>query len=138
MSTKYEILHTAPAPEDFIRIRESAGWNNPDLQTVAQSISNSLFWVTIWQHNRLIATARIVGDGNMYFYIQDVIVLPSQQGQGIGSLLMREIETYLHKRCTPGATVGLLSAVGKEAFYEKFGYSVRSGENLGFGMCKFI
>ncbi|GGD74565.1 GNAT family N-acetyltransferase [Lacimicrobium alkaliphilum] len=138
MSAPIEILNIAPEPQDFMRLRESAGWRNPDLQTVTESIANTLFWVTIWLNKNLVATARIVGDGNMYFYIQDVIVLPSEQGQGVGSLLMNEIETYLHRRCAAGATVGLLSAFGKEAFYQRFGYSIRNGETLGFGMCKFM
>lgn len=138
MAAQFTILNTAPEPEAFIHLRESAGWSNPDLPTVAQSIANTLFWATIWLDNALVATARIVGDGKMYFYIQDVIVLPSHQGHGLGGLLMHEIETYLQAHCVPGATVGLLSAMGKESFYEKFGYSIRNGENLGFGMCKFI
>ncbi|ALS98242.1 GNAT family N-acetyltransferase [Lacimicrobium alkaliphilum] len=138
MSAQFEILNIAPEPEDFMYLRESAGWRNPDLQTVTESIANTLFWVTIWLNKNLVATARIVGDGTMYFYIQDVIVLPSHQGRGLGSLLMCKLEGYLQKQCVPGATVGLLSAFGKESFYEKFGYSIRNGETLGFGMCKFM
>jgi len=32
--------------------------------------------------------ARVVGDGGLVFYIQDVIVVSSFQGQGIGKMLM--------------------------------------------------
>ncbi|KPZ57485.1 GNAT family N-acetyltransferase [Pseudoalteromonas sp. P1-25] len=72
------------------------------------------------------------------FYIQDIIVAPSYQKQGIGRLVMTHIENYLTNTCSNGATVGLLSAHGKESFYTHYGYVKRDGDVLGLGMCKFI
>jgi predicted N-acetyltransferase YhbS len=74
----------------------------------------------------------------MYFYLQDVVVDPSYQGQGIGDNLMHEIETYLAKTARKGATIGLLAAKGKESFYRRFGYQQRPNDTLGNGMCKFV
>ncbi|CAM2904094.1 N-acetyltransferase [Vibrio diazotrophicus] len=81
--------------------------------------------------------ARIVGDGVMYFYIQDVVVSPNHRQKGLGSILMQEIERYLEQNAPSNATVGLLAATGKESFYERYGYVIRPTEALGHGMCKF-
>jgi GNAT superfamily N-acetyltransferase len=81
---------------------------------------------------------RIVGDGAMYFYIQDVIVDPSYQGTGVGSILMDHIEHYLSIAAQKGSTVGLLAAKGKEDFYIRYDYMLRPSNTLGSGMCKFV
>ncbi|WDE08138.1 GNAT family N-acetyltransferase [Thalassomonas viridans] len=102
------------------------------------SLANSLFHVVLRQQDKLIAMGRVVGDGAMFFYIQDVIVDPGYQRQGLGHIIMENIEAYLQKSVKKGSTIGLLAAKGKEAFYRRYGYQDRSGEVLGLGMCKFI
>jgi len=87
---------------------------------------------------KLIGMARVVGDGFMYFYIQDVIIDPDYQGRGIGHAIMTRVEAYLAKACTTGATVGLLAAKGKEPFYRRYGFIERDGVELGKGMCRFV
>ncbi|NIY92029.1 GNAT family N-acetyltransferase [Vibrio diazotrophicus] len=77
-----------------------------------------MFHVTIRTGKGLIAMAQIVGDGVMYFYIQDVVVSPNHRQKDLGSILMREIERYLEQNAPSNATVGLLAATSKESFYE--------------------
>jgi GNAT superfamily N-acetyltransferase len=127
-----------PSTEGFIHIRQSVGWDNPEKSVVSNSIKNSLFWVCLYKSERLVATGRVIGDGAMYFYIQDIIVAPEYQGRGLARTLMESIEVYLSQECKKHATVGLLSVKGKEAFYNKFDYLLRDGNKLGHGMCKFI
>lgn len=110
----------------------------PSDEIMRRSIDKSLYWVTMYSKQRLIAMGRVVGDGEMYFYVQDVLVHPEYQGKGHGDEIMGSIDRYLCKKCGPGATIGLLAAKGKEGFYRKFGYSERDGRLLGLGMCKFI
>jgi len=80
----------------------------------------------------------VIGDGAMYFYIQDVIIHPEHQNKGLGSKIMNTLIAHLESCCAPGATIGLLAAHGKESFYLKFGFEPRDGESLGLGMCRFI
>lgn len=131
------VLHQAPKAEEFVALREAVGWSSPSISRVRDSIRNSLFHVTIRSGTQLIAMARVVGDGVMYFYIQDVVVEPSYMSQGFGSTLMLEIERYLNQHAPKGATIGLLSVSGKERFYERYGYISRPVNQLGHGMCKF-
>lgn len=74
---------------------------------------------------------RIVGDGAIYFYIQDIIVIPSYQGRGIGLLIMNEIEAYLEENAFNNSFIGLMAADGVQKFYHKFGYLERAETQPG-------
>jgi ribosomal protein S18 acetylase RimI-like enzyme len=127
-----------PALEEFITLRSKVGWGETPKQLAKVALDNSLFHVVARNDNRLIGMARIVGDGALFFYIQDLVVDPDYQNNGIGNLLMQNLESYLSKAALKGATIGLLSALGKEDFYSRYGYKERTGSPLGFGMCKFV
>lgn len=128
----------SPSIEDFIKLRISVGWGDIDETLVQQSLRNSLFHVVIRKGSQLIAMGRVVGDGAMYFYIQDVVVAINYQQHGLGSVIMDSIENYLANTAQKGATIGLLAAKGKEKFYERYGYITRPNFSLGNGMCRFI
>lgn len=139
MPTPQTVLKEAPpTAADFSSLRAAVGWVNPELSVIEKSINSSLFWVSIFQDNRLVACGRLIGDGFMYFYVQDVIVHPEFQKLGLGSQIMRTINRYIAANCPAGSTVGLLAAKEKEAFYLKHGFIPRQGKDLGLGMCRFI
>jgi len=127
-----------PNASDFALIRRSVGWENPELPIIKNSINSSLFWVSAYLGNRMVGCGRLIGDGSMYFYVQDVIVHPEHQNLGLGSQIMQSINQYIAVNCPSGSTVGLLAAKGKEAFYRKYGFKPRNGQELGLGMCRFI
>lgn len=127
-----------PSVSSFAELRTLVGWKNPDNALLQQSIEASLFWISVYSGDLLVATGRVVGDGAMYFYVQDVIVHPSYRGLGLGSRIMEQINGFIAETCSAGTTVGLLAAQGKESFYEKYGFVKRDGQQLGLGMCRFI
>lgn len=137
INADYIISDLPPTAAEYIALRSKVGWDNAADKFVQNSLNNSLFHTTVRLDNQLIAMARVVGDGFMYFYIQDVVVAPAYQGRGIGHMLMARVEAYLAIACSSGATVGLLVAKGKEAFYRRYGYIERDGEQLGKAMCRF-
>ncbi len=65
---------------------------------------------------------RIVGDGHMYFYIQDVAVLPEFQGHGIGDAIINQLLQYIRSHCCSSAFVGLFASHGNDTFYERYGF----------------
>jgi ribosomal protein S18 acetylase RimI-like enzyme len=81
--------------------------------------------------------ARVIGDGGLTYYIQDVIVLPACQRQGLGTRLMDAVMAYLCANAHPGSVIGLMAAHGKEPFYQKYGFVARPTERLGCGMTIF-
>ena len=134
---EYVTIFDSPTVDEFSSLRRKIGWKTGDFDMVKKSLDNSLFHVVIRDELKLIGMARIIGDGSMYFYIQDVVVDPDYQNKGIGSLLMEQIEGYLKRYARKGATIGLLAAKGKEDFYTRFEYTQRPNDSLGHGMCKF-
>lgn len=137
-SDKYYIKLESPSIEEFLNLRNKIGWGELDFNMAKTSLTNSLFHVIIRDKSKLIGMGRIVGDGAMYFYIQDVIVEPNHQNSGVGSALMEQIENYLSVAAKKGATIGLLAAKGKEEFYTRYNYVLRPNELLGNGMCKSV
>ncbi|GAC26693.1 GCN5-related N-acetyltransferase [Paraglaciecola mesophila KMM 241] len=134
----YQVIAECPAVDEFCALRKQVGWGETDVNMAALSLKNTLYCVCIRQSKILLAMGRVVGDSAMYFYIQDVIVAPAYQGQGLGHLIMLNIEEYLQASAQKGATIGLLAAQGKSAFYERYDYMQRPSKTLGPGMCRFV
>ena len=123
--------------EDFNFLRKSVGWGEIELKLASKTIKNALFIVTAIFEGKTIGLTRVSGDGGYTLFITDVIVLPDCQNKGIGKQLMTKAmdyikEAFLEKR--QGISVNLMSAIGRECFYEKFGFNVRPNENRRAGM----
>ncbi len=117
--------------DEYIFFRKSVGWSHIDKSAVKKSLKNELFSVCIYKDNSPIAMGRIVGDGAIYFYIQDIIVLPDYQKEGFGSLIMKQIEQYLTLNALSNSFISLIAASGVSGFYKKFGYIERKEEAPG-------
>jgi len=81
-------------------------------------------YITARRHedNKLVGIVRIIGDSTYEYYISEVMVIPSLQGQGIGGRLMKATLDY----CKKGGfmTVFLTAAKGRESYYRKFGFKI--------------
>jgi len=134
-----ELLVSQQMPEvqEFVQLRQKVGWNT-DAGLAKSSLKHSLFHCTVRLAGKLVAMGRVIGDGGLFFYVQDVVVDPEHQGLGLGQKVMDNIESYLKLHAMPGATIALLAAKGKEGFYQRYGYLTRPSETLGMGMCKFV
>ena len=135
---KYETSLTPPGVEEFVSLRAQVGWGDTCSSSAEIGLANSLFHVTVRDNGQLIGMGRVIGDDALFYYIQDVVVAPAYQNQGIGRILMNEIEDYLQANAAQGSTVALLAAQGKESFYARYGYLERTGSPLGKGMCRFV
>lgn len=69
-----------------------------------------------------------------------MLVLPKYQGKGIGASMMEQVLLYLKENMKTGwsVSVDLMSAIGKENFYEKFGFVKRPRDRRGAGMDLWI
>ena len=135
---KYLIAQENPTVGEFLSLRRKVGWGEIDSNLAKTSLNNSLFCVVARSESKTIGMGRVVGDGAMYFYVQDIIVDPNYQCMGVGAAIMENIERYLLAAAQKGATIGLLSAKGKEEFYVRYSYILRPSKSLGNGMCKFV
>lgn len=80
--------------------------------------------------NKVIGTAMgiacydLVGDCNSFLLIENVVVLPKFQGQGVGKLLMQALERFGEsKDCKYVILVSESKRESSHKFYESIGYS---------------
>jgi ribosomal protein S18 acetylase RimI-like enzyme len=131
------IVEKLPEAEEYNWLRAQVGWRTNPEDVIRKALPNSLYGVCAYQAGQLVGMARVIGDAGLVYYIQDVIVLPECQGQGIGAQMMDRVMKYIREHASQNSTIGLMSAKGKEAFYEKYGFKVRPTEKLGAGMTIF-
>ena len=83
--------------EDVLHLYQAVGWTNytHQPQMLEQALSHSLVIYVALDGDAVVGLIRLVGDGFSSVFVQDLIVLPSYQRQGIGSSLMKEaLEDY--------------------------------------------
>ena len=78
--------------EDVLHLYQAVGWTNytNQPQMLEQALSHSLAIYVALDGDAVVGLIRLVGDGFSSVFVQDLIVLPSYQRQGIGSSLMKE------------------------------------------------
>ena len=121
--------------EDFCNLRAKVYRETPKDQA-EKSLKHTLFSVAALYEEKVVGMGRLVGDGVMYWYLQDIIVLPDYQGKGIGKAIVERLIQYVSENSLPGTstTIGLMAAKGKEGFYEKLGFLCRPSNKFGAGM----
>ena len=78
--------------EDVLHLYQAVGWTNytNQPQMLEQALSHSLVIYLALDGDAVVGLIRLIGDGFSSVFVQDLIVLPNYQRQGIGSLLMKE------------------------------------------------
>ena len=124
----------------FMTIRESTGRKPIPLPQVEHALKAGLYNVLAKHNEQPIGMGRLIGDGSMYWYVQDLFINPAYQGQGIGKTIMEYLTRHIENNSLPNTTVtlGLFSAIGKDGFYEKLGFTSRPSDLYGAGMIKHI
>ena len=110
--------------EDVLPLYEAVGWTNyttkPEMLEVAYK--NSLHIIGAFNDDeKLIGVLRGVGDGASILFIQDILVYPEYQHQGIGTkLLQLSLEKYKNVYQIQLATDDSTKTV---SFYESNGFT---------------
>ena len=78
--------------EDVLHLYQAVGWTNYTHQPemLEQALSHSLAIYVALDGDAVVGLIRLVGDGFSSVLVQDLIVLPIYQRQGIGSALMKQ------------------------------------------------
>lgn len=79
--------------QEIIDLYQNVGWTNytscPEM--LEEAYKNSLCILGTFEKEKLVGVVRVVGDGISIVFVQDILVLPQYQRQGVGSALMRAI-----------------------------------------------
>ena len=129
---KLVIKHNELTAEEFIYLWESVWDGAPAVEQVKLAMENSVFRVSVFDGEKIVAMARMIGDMGLCYYIKDVVVHPDYQKKGIGRLLINELLEFIKSNGISGTEifVELCAMPDKIPFYEKFGFSANEAQRL--------
>ena len=129
------LLSNEPPPfQEFVDLRAACGWGVLSEEIARKSLATGIANTTAFEQGHVAGFGRVIGDGAIYFYIQDLIVAPGFRSKGLGTQILNHLIEQVKFIAAPGAAIGLMSAIGKEAFYSQFGFTSRPNRKFGAGM----
>ena len=122
---KIVLIDNVLQPKDFVRLRVATGFAEVPIEHAKRALAGGLLNVSATYEGQLVGMGRLVGDGAMYWYLQEIIILPEYQKQGIGTKIVNHLVDYAVEHSATGkfTTIGV-SAKGKEGFYTKMGFDI--------------
>jgi len=122
--------------EEYCQLRAAVQWQSIAKDQAQSGLDHSDFIIACRDGENIVGCARIFWDKGYIAYLADVMVKPEYQGQGIGKKLVEACISYIHRQLREGwrIKIVIVSAKGKEGFYEKFGFQIRPNANDGAGM----
>ena len=79
--------------DEILPLYASVGWTayTDDKEALRQGYAHSLLVLAAYEKNKLLGILRAVGDGYTIVFIQDILVYPDRQRQGIGTALLKAV-----------------------------------------------
>ena len=126
------IQYNTLSAEEFITLWETVWGQGPRLEQTRLAMEHTLFRVSIFDGDTIVAMARMNGDMGLCYYIKDVVVRPEYQGKGIGRMLINELLKFINDHGVKGTEifVELCAMTDKIPFYQKFGFDSNEAQRL--------
>lgn len=122
--------------KEYCALRSAVEWPSIIEEQAQAGLNNSDFIVACRDEKNIVGCARLFWDKGYIAYLADVMVKPEYQKRGIGKQLVNECVSYIDNQLKAGWRIKIIivSAKGKEQFYEKLGFKIRPNEHEGAGM----
>ena len=107
---------------EILPLYASVGWTayTNRHNVLRKGFENSLLCLAAYEGDRMIGLVRVVGDGQTVVLVQDILVHPAQQRQGVGTMLMDALlKRFPHVRQIQLLTDDTPKTV---SFYESLGF----------------
>lgn len=126
------IKHNQLSAEEFIELWETVWGQGPSSEQTRLAMEHTLFRVSVFDGDKIVAMARMLGDMGLNYYIKDVVVRPEYQGRGIGRMLVNELLRFVNDNgvCGTDVFVELCAVPEKIPFYEKLGFDYNEAQRL--------
>lgn len=92
-----------------------------------EHLPRSLFAVVVAYAGEVVGMGRVVGDGAIFYYLQDIAVLPQNHGRGLGRRILVYLMEKIQAQAPEKAFIGVFAAAGSERFYEAHGFHEHDG-----------
>lgn len=115
--------YTAYNEAEILPLYAQVGWTayTQDLSALEQGFRHSLLVLAAYEQDALLGLIRVVGDGATVVLVQDLLVYPDKQRQGIGTALLKAVlERYSAVRQIQLVTDDTPKTI---AFYRSLGFS---------------
>lgn len=126
--------YTEYREEEILRLYTEVGWTayTKDMSALEQGYKHSLLVLSAYENEELLGIVRAVGDGHTIVFVQDILVFPEKQRQGVGTALLKAVlDRYPDVRQIELVTDDTPKTV---AFYKSLGFS----ELSEIGCCGFV
>lgn len=128
MSDQFHIIERVALLDEYRYLCTAVGWADViNFEAARDALAYSLYGVIAMCDGRTVGMGRIVGDGAISFYIQDIAVLPEYQGRGISKAILAQLMTYIEYNAPEKAFVALFAAEGTLPFYTQYGFETHPG-----------
>ena len=129
---QYTVRYNELTAEQFIELWESVWGNGPTPEQTELAMKHTLFRVSVFDGDRIVAMARMIGDLGLDYYIKDVIVRPEYQQQGLGKKMIGELLKFIRQNGIHDTDifVELCAMPDKISFYEQFGFAANEAQRL--------
>ena len=120
--------------DEIRRLYSEVGWTayTENMPALEQGYKNSMTVLAAYEDDELLGIIRTVGDGFTIVFIQDILVFPEKQRQGIGTALLKAVlDRFPNVRQIELATDNTPKTV---AFFKSLGFS----EFSEIGCCGFM
>ena len=120
--------------DEIRRLYAEAGWiaYTENMQAMEQGFRNSLLVLAAYENDDLLGIIRAVGDGFTTVFVQDILVFPEKQRQGVGTALLKAVlDRYSDVRQIQLTTDNTPKTT---AFYKSMGFADLSE----IGCCGFM
>lgn len=96
-----EIVDGIPSVAEYRRLRDAVGWAGPGWEQCERALAGTVFGVVARKASVAVGMARAVGDLGVYLFVVDVVVVPAEQGAGVGRRMLDRMAAWLHESGTP-------------------------------------
>ncbi|MDE5767914.1 MAG: GNAT family N-acetyltransferase [Oscillospiraceae bacterium] len=129
---KLMIRYNELTAKQFIELWETVWGDAPSLEQTELAMKHTLFRISVWDEDKIVAMARMIGDMGLDYYIKDVVVRPEYQHRGIGKMMINELLKFINENGIKGTAifVELCAVPDKIPFYQKFGFEANEAQRL--------
>ena len=120
--------------DDIKKLYSEVGWYayTVDMLALMKGYKNSLLVLAAYENEDLVGIIRVVGDGSTIIFVQDILVFPEKQRQGIGTALLQAVlKRYANVRQIELVTDNTEKTI---TFYKSLGFR----ELTELGCCGFM
>ncbi len=129
---KLRVKRNALKATEFLLLWRSVWSNPPSLAQTELALEHSVYTLSVFDGEKPVAMARMIGDLGLCYYIKDVVVRPEYQNKGIGKMLVGDMLRYVRKNGVPGTDIMVeLCALPEVApFYDELGFTSDDGQRM--------